>query len=181
MTSDTVWDLTQQPNRLVVLGGGTIGCELGQAFTRLGSTVTVVEALDRLLSNEDPDAARLVTDELTRDGATVLTGTPVTAVEGTDSVLGGGQRIAADRVLVALGRRPDTRDLGLETVGVDTDERGFVTVDEHLHTTNPRIWAAGDVRGTRSSPTSPGCTAPLPRPTRCSASAGPRRSPRCGG
>jgi len=147
LTSDTVWDLTQQPDRLVVLGGGTIGCELGQAFTRLGSTVTVVEAHDRLLSNEDPDAARLVTDELTRDGATMLTGTSVTAVEGTDIVLGDGRRIAADRVLVAVGRRPDTRGLGLETVGVDTDERGHVRVDEHLRTTNPRIWAAGDVTG----------------------------------
>lgn len=147
LTSDSVWDLTERPDRLVVLGGGTIGCELGQAFARLGSAVTIVEALDRLMTNEDPDAARLVTGALVRDGATVLVGTPVTAVEGAEVVLADGRRIAADAVLVAVGRRPDTRDLGLEAAGVATDERGFVTVDEHLRTTNRRIWAAGDVTG----------------------------------
>ena len=147
LTSDSVWDLTERPERLVVLGGGTIGCELGQAFARLGSTVTIVEALGRLLANEDADAARLVTEALTRDGVTVLTGTPVTAVEGADVVLEDGRRITADRVLVAVGRRPDTRDLGLDAAGVETGDRGFVSVDAHLRTTNPRIWAAGDVTG----------------------------------
>jgi len=147
LTSDSVWDLTERPDRLVVLGGGTIGCELGQAFARLGSTVTIVEALDRLMTNEEPDAARLVTEALTGDGATVLTGTPVTAVEGADVVLGDGRRIVADRVLVAVGRRPDTRGLGLDSAGVATTDRGFVTVDAHLRTSNPRIWAAGDVTG----------------------------------
>ncbi len=152
LTSDTVWDLTERPDRLVVLGGGTIGCELGQAFARLGSTVTIVEALDRLVINEDPDAARAVAEALTRDGATVLTGTPVTAVEGTadgcwDVVLADGRRVGADAVLVALGRRPDTRGLGLDAAGVATDDRGNVRVDEYLRTTNPRIWAAGDVAG----------------------------------
>lgn len=152
LTSDSVWELTERPGRLVVLGGGTIGCELGQAFARLGSTVTIVEALDRLLAGEDPEASRLVTEALTRDGATVLTGTPVAAVEGAGSgrigvVLGDGRRIIADRVLVAVGRRPDTRGLGLDAAGVATGDRGFVTVDAHLRTGNPRIWAAGDVTG----------------------------------
>ncbi len=147
LTSDSVWDLTDRPDRLVVLGGGSIGCELGQAFARLGSTVTIVEALDRLLAGEDLDAARLVTESLTRDGATVLTGTPVTAVEGPDVVLADGRRVTADRVLVAVGRRPDTRGLGLDAAGVETGDRGFVTVDARLRTTNPRIWAAGDVTG----------------------------------
>lgn len=147
LTSDTVWDLTELPDRLVVLGGGTIGCELGQAFTRLGSTVTIVEAVDRLLANEDPDAARLVTEALTQDGAAVLTGAPVAAVEGADVVLEGGRRVPADVVLVALGRRPDSADLDLEAAGVEVDGRGFVVVDSHLRTTNPRIWAAGDVTG----------------------------------
>lgn len=147
LTTDSVWDLTERPERLVVLGGGTIGCELGQAFARLGSTVTVVEAAGRILGTEDPDAARFVADALTRDGATVLTGTPVAAVEGADVVLGDGRRITADRVLVAVGRHPDTRVLGLAAAGVDTGDAGFVTVDAHLRTTNPRIWAAGDVTG----------------------------------
>ncbi|MGD9527392.1 MAG: NAD(P)/FAD-dependent oxidoreductase [Pseudonocardia sp.] len=147
LTSDSVWDLTERPDRLVVLGGGTIGCELGQAFARLGSTVTIVEAAERILGNEDPDAARLVADALARDGATVLTGTPVTAVDGAEVVLGDGRRIPADRVLVAVGRRPDTGGLGLAAAGVATDDRGFVAVDAHLRTGNPRIWAAGDVTG----------------------------------
>ncbi|MCX6463653.1 MAG: FAD-dependent oxidoreductase [Pseudonocardiales bacterium] len=147
LTTDTVWDLTALPGRLAVLGGGTAGCELGQAFARLGSAVTVVEAADRLLGAEDPDAARLVAEALERDGATVLTGSPARAVEGGHLVLADGRRIAADRVLVAAGRRPDTRGLGLAAAGVDTGDGGFVTVDPHLRTTNPRIWAAGDVTG----------------------------------
>ncbi|MGH3570245.1 MAG: dihydrolipoyl dehydrogenase family protein [Pseudonocardiaceae bacterium] len=151
LTSDTVWNLTELPDRLVVLGGGTIGCELGQAFTRLGSRVTIVEAADRLLAGEDPDAARLVTGALTTDGTTVFTGAPVTAVEGTaggwNVVLNSGRREPADVVLVALGRRPDSRDLDLAAARVDVDERGFVVVDTNLRTSNPRIWAAGDITG----------------------------------
>ncbi len=147
LTSDTVWDLTELPERLVVLGGGSIGCELGQAFTRLGSTVTVVEAAARLLTNEEADAARTVHQAITTDGATVLTGEPVTAVEGSEVVLEGGRRITADAILVAVGRRPDTTDLDLEAAGVRTTDRGFVGVDDHLRTTNPRIWGAGDVTG----------------------------------
>ncbi len=147
LTSDSVWELTDAPQRLVVLGGGSIGCELGQAFARLGSTVTVVEAAARLLTNEEADAARAVHQALTADGATVLTGEPVTAVEGSEVVLDGGRRITADAILVAVGRRPDTTDLDLEAAGVRTTDRGFVEVDDHLRTTNPRIWAAGDVSG----------------------------------
>ena len=147
LTSDSVWDLTELPERLVVLGGGSIGCELGQAFTRLGSTVTVVEAAERLLTNEDAEAARIVTEALVRDGADVLTGEPVTALEGSEVVLEGGRRVFADAVLVAVGRRPDTSGLDLEAAGVQTDDRGFVVVDKHLRTTNPQVWAAGDVSG----------------------------------
>ncbi|WP_219416930.1 dihydrolipoyl dehydrogenase family protein [Pseudonocardia nigra] len=151
LTSDTVWDLRELPDRLVVLGGGTIGCELGQAFARLGSTVTIVEAADRLLGNEDPEAAQLVTEAIVRDGATVLTGAPVSAVEdaagGREVVLEDGRRVRADAVLVALGRRPSTADVGLDAAGVEVDDSGFVVVDPRLRTTNPRIWAAGDVSG----------------------------------
>jgi pyruvate/2-oxoglutarate dehydrogenase complex dihydrolipoamide dehydrogenase (E3) component len=147
LTTDTVWDLDALPGRLVVLGGGTIGCELGQAFARLGSAVTIVEAADRLLTAEHPDAAALVTDALRRDGATVRCGAPVVAADAGGVELAGGERVDADALLVALGRRPGTRGLGLDAAGVATDERGHVVVDAALRTANPRIWAAGDVTG----------------------------------
>jgi len=147
LTSDTVWDLTELPRRLVVLGGGSIGCELGQAFARLGSTVTVLEAAGRLLSREDPDASAAVADALRADGVTVRTGVGARAVEGGAVVLDTGERVEADRVLVAVGRTPRTTGLGLDAGGVQLDERGYVRVDDHLRTTNPRVWAAGDVTG----------------------------------
>lgn len=147
LTSDTVWDLTALPERLVVLGGGTVGCELGQAFARLGSTVTVVESLGRLLPAEDPDASAPVTAALVADGATVITGVAAAAVQDHDLLLADGRRVPFDRVLVAAGRRPDTDGLGLDAAGVHLDDRGSVVVDAHLRTTNPRVWAAGDVTG----------------------------------
>lgn len=147
LTTDTIWDLTELPRRLVVVGGGSIGCELAQAFARLGSTVTVVEAAGRVLSREDPEASAAVADALRADGVTVRTGVGARAVEGGSVVLDGGERIAADRVLVAVGRRPRTTGLGLDAAGVRLDERGYVHVDDHLRTTNPRVWAAGDVTG----------------------------------
>lgn len=133
LTSDSVWGLTELPERLLVLGGGAIGCELGQGFARLGARVRLVEAGDRLLEKEDAAASDLVAAALRADGVEVRTGTTMTSVP--DDV---------DRVLVAVGRRP--RSDGLADA-VELDERGFVRVDQHLRTSNPRIWAAGDVTG----------------------------------
>jgi pyruvate/2-oxoglutarate dehydrogenase complex dihydrolipoamide dehydrogenase (E3) component len=153
LTSDTVWELGELPNRLVVLGGGSIGCELGQAFARLGSTVTIVEAVPRLLFREDADAAEVVTAALRSDGVRVVTDAAATAVHPAGSagagsiVLTDGERIGYDRLLVAVGRAPRTKDLGLDAAGVATDERGYVRVNARLRTSNPRIWAAGDVTG----------------------------------
>lgn len=147
LTNDTIWDLTELPRRLVVLGGGSIGCELAQAFARLGSTVTVVEAAGRLLSREDPDASAAVAEALRADGVTVHTGVSARAVEDGAVVLDTGERVEADQVLVAVGRTPRTAGLGLAAAGVQLDERGYVRVDDHLRTTNPRVWAAGDVTG----------------------------------
>ena len=147
LTSDSVWDLVQLPRRLVVLGGGSIGCELGQAFARLGSAVTVVEAAGRLLSLEDPDASAAVTGALEADGVSVRTGVGARAVEDGAVVLDTGERIVADRVVVAVGRTPRTTGLGLDAAGVQLDGCGHVRVDDHIRTTNPRVWAAGDVTG----------------------------------
>lgn len=151
LTSDSVWDLGELPGRLAVLGGGSIGCELGQAFARLGSRVTVVDAADRILTREDVGAARAVAASLTRDGARILTGVPVVEVTSTGGtgtlILEDGVTVDFDRVLVSVGRRPRTQDLGLELAGVEVDARGYVRVDDRLRTTNPDIWAAGDVTG----------------------------------
>jgi pyruvate/2-oxoglutarate dehydrogenase complex dihydrolipoamide dehydrogenase (E3) component len=153
LTSDSIWQLETLPDRLVVMGGGSIGCELGQAFARLGSRVTLVEALPRLMPREDPDAVALVHGALERDGVEILVGHRAVAVHGRPGqggqiVLesGDGQRtVDYDALLVAVGRRPRSADLGLDLAGVDTDARGFVLVDDHLRTSNPRVWAAGDV------------------------------------
>ncbi len=153
LTSESVWNLHGLPERLVVLGGGSIGCELGQAFARLGSRVTLVEALPRILAREDPDAARLVRDALDQDGIQVLAGHTVVGVHGGAGQDGevllegpsGSSTVGFDHLLVAVGRRPKTAGLEPDAAGVDLDERGFIRVDDHLRTSNPRIWAAGDV------------------------------------
>ncbi len=155
LTSDTVWDLQELPARLAVLGGGSIGCELGQAFARLGSHVTIIEGMSRILPREDPHAAAAVHLALTLDGVTIFTGEPVVSVDGRPDGSGTltlGSRdastdVAFDRLLVAVGRVPNTTDLGLDTVGVERDTRGFIIVDAALRTGNKRIWAAGDLTG----------------------------------
>ena len=150
-TSETIWDVPVLPDRLLVLGGGSIGCELGQGFARLGAEVTIVDAKPRLLPREDPDASAIILDALVADGVCVRVGVSVTGVHteesGTSASLSDGTTVAFDQVLVAVGRTPRTVDLGLSAGGVATDARGYVRVDERLRTTNPRIWAAGDLTG----------------------------------
>lgn len=155
LTSQTVWDLTELPSRLAVLGGGPLGCELAQAFARLGAEVTVVEAGPRVLSREHPDAARLVHAAMQADGVRLLVDHRVTQVRA--STQGGGSLVLDgpsgrataefDRLLVATGRRPQIQDLGLRAASLDVDDAGHLVVSEHLQTSNPRIWSAGDVTG----------------------------------
>ncbi len=152
LTSDTVWELSELPEELVVLGGGSIGCELGQAFARLGSRVSVVEGAPRILPREDPLAAAELARALVDDGVALRTGSGVARVEATGPGSGvlhleDGQRVPFSRLLVAVGRAPRTGDVGLAAAGVEVDDRGFVVVDDLLRTTNPRIWAAGDLTG----------------------------------
>jgi pyruvate/2-oxoglutarate dehydrogenase complex dihydrolipoamide dehydrogenase (E3) component len=151
LTAETVWDLRELPRRLVVLGGGASGCELGQAFARLGSTVQIVEAAPVLLPREDAEAGRLVADVLAAEGVGVNLGAPAARVEpraGGDGVLVAGERrIEYDRLLVALGRRAAGDGIGLENVGIEVDGRGFVNADARLRTTGDHIWAAGDAVG----------------------------------
>ena len=153
-TNETIFDeLRARPDGLIILGGGPIGCELGQAFARLGVRVTLVEAGARILEKEDDDVAEVVRRSLESDGVTVLAGAQarrVTRREGRVrmelATPGGAQTIEAEALLVAAGRLPNVEGLGLEEAGVAHTRKG-VTVDAHLQTTQPHVYAAGDVTG----------------------------------
>ena len=137
------------PSSLVVLGGGAIGAELGQVFARFGSRVTIVEALDRLLPQEEPEAGALVADALRADGVDVRTGVRAQRVRRDGHrfavELADGSVVTGAQVLVATGRRPDPAAAGLDVVGVPADARS-APVDEHLRVA-PGVWAVGDVTG----------------------------------
>ena len=147
-TSDTVWDAEELPGRLVVIGGGPLGCELGQAFARLGSRVVLL-ARSKILPREDPEAAAVVRAGLLSDGVQILEGASierVTSTVHTSTVhTSDGQVFEADAILVAAGRKARTEGLGLDLLGVECDEAGHVLVDARMRSSNPMIWAAGDV------------------------------------
>lgn len=147
LTSTTAMQQHEVPARLAVIGGGFVGMEQGQLFARLGSSVTIV---GRLAPRAEPEVADWLRRAFTDDGITVVEERAV-AVEpdgrGIVVVTDGGRRVAADTVLVAVGRAPRTAGLGLDAVGVAVDARGFVRVDAQQRTTNPHVYAAGDVTG----------------------------------
>jgi len=154
LTSDTVWDLRVQPRRLVVLGGGPIGSELAQAFARLGSKVTQVEMLPRILVREDPEVSEMVAAKFRADGIDVLTGHKAKQflVEGGEKILvceheGREVRIAFDEVLCAVGRVANTTGYGLEELGIPVTKARTVETNEFLQTKYPNIYACGDVAG----------------------------------
>lgn len=147
----TLLDLKEAPGHLIVIGGSYIGLELGQVWARFGSRVTILEHGDHVISREDHDISDAVAQMLRDEGLDVRTGIQIDSVEadgaGVAVVLASGERLAGDRVLVAAGRIPNSDDLGLDTVGVATDKRGYVTTDEHFLTSAPGIYALGDVNG----------------------------------
>ena len=151
-TNETVFDLTERPQRLVVIGGGAIGCELGQAFRHLGAEVAILE-MAQILPRDEPEAVALLRQELRRDGIALHEGSRVTRVEagGAGVVIhfekdGEAGRVEGDTLLLAAGRRPGVADLNLEAAGVAYDGKG-VTVDARLRSSNRRIFAIGDVAG----------------------------------
>ena len=154
-TSDTIWELRELPARLVVLGGGPVGCELAQAFRRFGSEVTIVEQAARMLLRQDADVAEFIEAQFVQEGIRVRTGHRAARVEqeGGERVLvcvdgaGAEARFPFDAMLVAVGRRPNTAGLGLEDVGVAVDANGAVEVDDFLRTSVPTIYACGDAIG----------------------------------
>ena len=152
LTSDTVWDLRELPQRLVVLGGGPIGCELTQAFARFGSKVSQVEMLPRLMIREDPEVSELVAARFRQEGIDVLVNHKASrfVVENGEKILiaeheGRDVRIPFDAVLVAVGRVANLKGYGLEDIGVATTRT--VDTNDFLQTTYPNIYAAGDVAG----------------------------------
>ncbi len=152
LTNETVWNLPQQPKRLAIIGGGPIGCELAQAFQRLGTEVILLHNGDQLLPREDAEAATLLQQSLQREGVKLLLGSNVIQVSQVD-----GDKVlqyesaqvhntvTVDEILVATGRRPNIEQMNLTAAGVESDAKQGIVVNDYLQSTNPHIYAAGDV------------------------------------
>ncbi|MDA0804684.1 MAG: FAD-dependent oxidoreductase [Proteobacteria bacterium] len=154
LTSDNVWSLTELPPRLLVVGGGPIGCELAQAFSRLGSKVTQVDMAERIMPREDADVSAAVSARFEAQGIEVLTSHRLQKFETVDGEhfmqaehQGETVRVAFDRVLLAIGRKANTEGFGLEEIGVALTPQGSVEVNEYLQTSLPNVFACGDVAG----------------------------------
>jgi pyruvate/2-oxoglutarate dehydrogenase complex dihydrolipoamide dehydrogenase (E3) component/uncharacterized membrane protein YdjX (TVP38/TMEM64 family) len=154
LTSDTIWDIRKQPEKLLVLGGGPIGSELTQAFARLGSDVTQVQRNKRLLPKEDPEVSQMVLESFQNDGINVLLAhTPKKFFkrDGKDFLEcehnGNSVEVPFDTLLIALGRKANTTGFGLEELGVELTQAKTIQVDEYLRTNIPNVYACGDVAG----------------------------------
>lgn len=152
LINETVFELTERPRRLLVMGGGPAGCELAQAFCRLGSQVIIAQDDPTFLPKEERDAAQILSDALARDGIEVHLNTTVAAVrtEGDQKIVDlvsedSRTQVGVDQILVGIGRTPNVEAMGLETAGVRYDPVGGIQVDDFLRTSNRRIYAAGDV------------------------------------
>lgn len=152
LTNETVFNLTECPKRLAVIGGGPIGCELAQAFRRLGSEVLLFERSNHVLVREDADAAEIVQQAFIREGIQLILNSSLKRVEKTSEGKrlyfdrdGKEESLVVDEILVGAGRQPNLEGLNLDAAGVTYDARQGVMVDDHLQTTNPRIFAAGDI------------------------------------
>jgi mercury(II) reductase len=153
LTSTTVLDLAELPKSLLVIGGGYIGCELGQMLARAGVAVTIVDIVP-ILSNAEPEIARALAGYFHAEGIVVCDGVKTKAIRKTErgvaldiSAAGGDETIEAEQVLVTAGRRPNTADMGLETAGIALLPNGGIKVDDRMRTTRAGVYAAGDVTG----------------------------------
>ncbi|MBD3881624.1 mercuric reductase [Phormidium tenue FACHB-886] len=152
LTNETVFSLVDRPNRLAVIGGGPIGCEMAQAFQRLGAQAVLFHNNSHLLKKEDQDAAEFVEQALLRDGVQLVLNSDIQRVEKTAAGKvvhfnrdGQPDSIAVDEILIGAGRAPNVEGLNLEAIGVHYDPHKGVVVNDYLQTTNPRIYAAGDI------------------------------------
>lgn len=153
MTHVDALEINTLPEKLIVIGGGYIGMELGQAFRRLGSKVVIIEHASRLALREDEDVSSAFASVLVDEGVELVLNARDLAVSGRsgDRVtvqVGDGRVFEGTHILVAAGRQPRTSRVGLEKAGIETDDRGFIKVDQHLRTSAPDVWAMGEVAGT---------------------------------
>lgn len=154
-TSDTIWSLRERPERLLVVGGGPIGCELGQSFSRLGCQVVIVDIAERLMLPEDDEAAGLLMSQLEGEGVELMLQCSVASfsVENDQTFAtiktqhGKSKKLAFDAVVFSIGRQPNTAGMGLEELGVQTTRSGTIEVDKYMRTRVPTIYACGDVAG----------------------------------
>jgi len=151
LTNDSVFSLSSLPASMTIVGGGPIGCELAEAFARLGTAVTLVEGLPRLLAREEPDASAVVERSLTGLGVRVMTGVLIERVEstamGSVRIFVDGQEIVTDKLLMAVGRVPNAEELGLDELGIELTEGSYIKTDDRLSTNVRGVYAAGDVTG----------------------------------
>jgi len=154
LTNSSMMDIDFLPAHLVILGGSYIGLEFAQAYRRFGSEVTVIELGPRLIGREDEDVSRAVADFLKDEGIDVRVDSKVVSLEKQGNAIavtvesaGKSSQIVGTHVLVAIGRRPNTDDLGLDRAGIATDAHGYIQVDDQLRTNVPGIWAMGDCNG----------------------------------
>jgi pyruvate/2-oxoglutarate dehydrogenase complex dihydrolipoamide dehydrogenase (E3) component len=152
LTNESVFNLIECPKRLLVVGGGPIGCELAQTFQRLGSQVTLFHKNSQILNKEDPDAAEIIRSQLNQDGVRVWVNTDlleVTVTPGGKKILfetpDGLNTIVVDEILIGAGRQPNIEGLNLDAIGITTDPRKGILVNDYLQTAQPHIFAAGDV------------------------------------
>jgi pyruvate/2-oxoglutarate dehydrogenase complex dihydrolipoamide dehydrogenase (E3) component len=154
MTNTEIVALDVLPRHLIVVGGSYIGLEFAQMYRRFGAEVTIVERMDRLIAREDRDVSQAVREILEAEGITVRTGADCIGFAKTEEGVSvsvecaeGAPASVGSHILLAIGRRPNTDDLGLESVGIATDARGYITVDDQLRTTAEGVWALGDCNG----------------------------------
>ena len=150
LTTENLWELDDLPKRLTILGGGPVGCELAQAFSRLGSDVTIIERFDRLLPSEDVEVSELIQSTFETEGISVFTGFTATSCSQSELTVRSSdseENIGFDRVLVAAGREPRGDRMGLDNIGVRRNENGTIAVNPFLQTNVPSIYSCGDVVG----------------------------------
>jgi pyruvate/2-oxoglutarate dehydrogenase complex dihydrolipoamide dehydrogenase (E3) component len=154
LTNSSMMEVDSLPRHLIIAGGSYVGLEFGQMFRRFGSQVTIIEMGPRLIQREDPDVSGAIQEIMEGEGINLRLNAKCIGFsrQGEETVAhvdcaSGEREVAGTHVLLAVGRRPNTDDLGLENAGVATDERGFIVVDDQLRTSTPGIWALGDCNG----------------------------------